>query len=333
MSKPNNLIGQTFGRLTVIDRAENDKHGHTRWLCQCECGNQKVIAGSSLKKGLTQSCGCLKKEKLNQYNLEHTQDETGKRYGRLTVLYRDTNPKHSKDGRAMWVCQCDCGNQVVVAGKLLRNGHTQSCGCLMLEKSSQTGKITGPMNGGQLFKDLTGQKFGKLTVLKRGPNLESKLATWQCQCDCGSIVTVRGSSLRNGQTTSCGCIKSKGEENIAKILTIYQINYNKEYVVSSIKQNHNYRFDFAILDNQNNIKYLIEYDGSQHFITNNSGWNTKEALEKTQERDIIKNQWCIDNNIPLIRIPYWHLQDLCVEDLLLETSKFIVGKECDEVTL
>ena len=49
-------------------------------------------------------------------------------------------------------------------------------------------------------------------------------------------------------------------------------------------------------------------------------------MKAQQERDIIKTQWCKDNNIPLIRIPYWHLKELKLEDLLLETSKFIIGE-------
>ena len=56
----------------------------------------------------------------------------------------------------------------------------------------------------------------------------------------------------------------------------------------------------------------------------NTTWNNKENFLKTQERDALKNQWCKDNNIPLIRIPYTHLQNLCLEDLQLETSKFII---------
>ena len=44
----------------------------------------------------------------------------------------------------------------------------------------------------------------------------------------------------------------------------------------------------------------------------------------TKERDAFKNEWCKENNILLIRIPYWHLKDLCIEDLKLETSKFII---------
>ena len=57
-------------------------------------------------------------------------DETGKRYGRLTVI-----EKHHQDKRREWhwLCKCDCGNQTVVSGNKLRSGHTTSCGCLQEE--------------------------------------------------------------------------------------------------------------------------------------------------------------------------------------------------------
>lgn len=47
---------------------------------------------------------------------------------------------------------------------------------------------------------------------------------------------------------------------------------------------------------------------------------------KVQEHDIFKNNWCKENNIPIIRIPYTHLKDLCIEDLLLETSNFVLAE-------
>ena len=252
MSKPNNLIGQRFGKLIVLERAENDKFGKTRWLCQCDCGNQKIINGSSLLRGLTVSCGCNKLEKLKKYNEKQVVDETGHIYGLLTVINR--NYDESKDGRAMWNCQCECGNKCVVSGKNLRSGAVSSCGCL---------------------------------------------------------------------------ISSKGELTIEKLLKNNNINFSREYLVDvrkeKIYQHHKARFDFAIFQ-QNQLSYFIEYDGEQHFTYKNynNTWNTKEALQKTQGGDQIKNQWCKENNIPLIRIPYWHLQDLCIEDLLLETSDFIV---------
>ena len=58
-------------------------------------------------------------------------DLTGQKFGRLTVLYRDTaTEKLKKDRHAMWKCQCECGNQTTAVGKDLRAGKTQSCGCL-----------------------------------------------------------------------------------------------------------------------------------------------------------------------------------------------------------
>lgn len=81
------------------------------------------------------------------------------------------------------------------------------------------------------------------------------------------------------------------------------------------------KFDFFI-----NNKYIIEYDGKQHFkyFKSVNNWNTKDNFEKTQKHDNFKNQWCKENNIPIIRIPYTHFDNLCIEDLLLETSNFIV---------
>ena len=60
MSKVIDMTGKSFGRLTVLSRAKNDKYGKAQWLCQCDCGNQKIILGKSLRNGSTQSCGCLK---------------------------------------------------------------------------------------------------------------------------------------------------------------------------------------------------------------------------------------------------------------------------------
>jgi len=74
MAKAKNLVGKKFGRLTVIERAENDKYKNACWLCQCECGNKKIIKGVNLVRGFTKSCGCLHKEKFRHvtHNLTNT---------------------------------------------------------------------------------------------------------------------------------------------------------------------------------------------------------------------------------------------------------------------
>lgn len=88
MKKPQynfiDMTGQAFGRWTVISRAENirNKSGKSRseagWLCKCECGNEKVISGKALRAGLSQSCGCLHKER----NIEAHHKLTGENHWR-----------------------------------------------------------------------------------------------------------------------------------------------------------------------------------------------------------------------------------------------------------
>ncbi|MGC7872605.1 hypothetical protein ACPUYX_13880 [Desulfosporosinus sp. SYSU MS00001] len=56
------------------------------------------------------------------------------------------------------------------------------------------------------FVDITGHKFGRLTVRVRAPNDIHNKAMWQCECDCGEVVIVCGTSLRTGKTSSCGCL-------------------------------------------------------------------------------------------------------------------------------
>ena len=62
------LTGQKFGRLTVIRKAENPSEAHIKWLCECECGNFITTRGTSLRSGITKSCGCLVGDKIREWN-------------------------------------------------------------------------------------------------------------------------------------------------------------------------------------------------------------------------------------------------------------------------
>lgn len=66
------LTGQRFGRLSVVKRTENNIHGHVRWLCKCDCGNEKIVLTSTLRrKSGTKSCGCLLRELTTERNATH----------------------------------------------------------------------------------------------------------------------------------------------------------------------------------------------------------------------------------------------------------------------
>lgn len=226
----------------------------------------------------------------------------------LEVIYL-TIPGPSRILR--YVCKCSCGKYCIVSSTNLINKKTKSCGHLR----------------GQQKEDLTNKKFGKLTASK---SIEkNNRIYWECQCECGGTTIVKASHLKGGKIQSCGCLKSIGEEKISQILSENNISFIKQYNNLNCvfpSSQHLAIFDFYIP--YNNSFYLIEYDGIQHYIARiDGGWNNQENLLKTKKRDEYKNQWCKENNIPLIRIPYTHLKDLCLKDLLLETSNFIINKE------
>ena len=80
MAAPQELIGQVFGRLTVLAREPNDRFGKTRWRCQCTCGKETVTRANTLLKGETRSCGCLHVETARVNNRTHGQRRT-REYG------------------------------------------------------------------------------------------------------------------------------------------------------------------------------------------------------------------------------------------------------------
>ena len=124
------LTGMRFGAWTVIRRDESGYH--TRWICRCDCGTEKSILSTELRRGATKSCGCMKGRNISQSRIR---DVTGMRFGRLIAVERDPNPHR---GGSRWLCRCDCGNEVYVTIGHLTSGHTQSCGCYQRERTSES---------------------------------------------------------------------------------------------------------------------------------------------------------------------------------------------------
>jgi len=116
-------------------------------------------------------------------------DLTGERFGRLIVI-KDSG-KRDKAANVIWTCKCDCGRTINTSARKLKTGDAKSCGCLYDE-------IRRP--------DLTGQKFGRLTVINKAKQAESGNVCWVCKCDCGQTTMVRTNKLISGHTLSCGCL-------------------------------------------------------------------------------------------------------------------------------
>ena len=224
-------------------------------------------------------------------------DLVGCRFDTFEVLARAEN---TSDRHAQWLCRCDCGREIIITGKALRAG-VKSCIC-------QNHK----------FINELGNKYEKLLVIDEGPIEKYGAKTWLCKCDCGGLIYVKGSNLRNGGTTSCGCVKSLGEERIATQLQELKIPFIRNYKIEI--NNSLYFFDFFVEN-----KYFIEFDGEQHFKYSSSGWNNYDNFINNRKRDEIKNNYCFKRSIPLIRIPY--NREYTDSDLILATSRFVLTEE------
>lgn len=312
------IIGQKFDKLTVLEASnERDTNGAILYKCQCDCGNIVYRRRQQLKDGHYSSCGCdinyKRREKLKKQLI-------GKQIDDLLVL--SLNENNFLYGEYTWNCQCKCGNIVIKHTDVLLNDYEHYHSCNDCARKYHRVPI--------------GTKIGYLELKDYIEDENNILIGYQCYCHkCNQSIKLDTISYRNrirrGQElATCGCdrIQSYGELKIQNLLNINNISYihDKAYFkdLIDIKQNIGLcRFDFIIF--QNNLPlYIIEYDGEQHFSFRNSGWNTEEEYYNTIKRDNFKNEYCLKNNIPLIRIPYTHLNDLCIEDLLLETSKFII---------
>lgn len=149
------------------------------------------------------------------------------------------------------------------------------------------------------FKDdLIGKTFGKWTVLSKA----EKTNYWHCKCQCGTERDVFRGNLTQGMSKSCGCEKSWGENQIAFLLKRYGIIFIQEYSFKDlITDKMGYpRFDFAIFHN-NQLYCLIEYDGRQHFSFEDNWNGTEEDFKRLCYIDNLKNNYCKEHNLKLIR--------------------------------
>lgn len=153
----------------------------------------------------------------------------GTKVGRWTVL-REVR----KGGRLYYECRCECGTVKEVYHRSLKEGSSQSCGCLRRELTQDRAM------------DLTGQRFGKLRVIRRDETRKvGGNYFWICECDCGNQKSIRGTSLtRKNGTRSCGCDQKKiASETGGKTLA--------GNAREQIERNMMYRTNFQVIENQN----------------------------------------------------------------------------------
>lgn len=247
-----NLVGKKFYRLTVLSLAEKDNCGRERWNCLCDCGLTRLVTTYNLIKGFSKSCGCICRENL-----------IGKKFGRLIVI---SGPHRISKHKVVWGCLCECSKIIKISRAALNNGNTKSCGCTPCQ-------------------DLTGLKFGKLTVLKKIDEKDKRNnCSWLCSCDCGKTKVTGTYLLTSGGVASCGCAKylyQDREEACRRDLY-------KNYKGGSKERNHTFNLSFLEFSEliQKNCAYcgiepsktfkIIKYNGIDR-IDNNKGYSVENC--------------------------------------------------------
>ncbi|MGH7974989.1 MAG: hypothetical protein ACREBR_05660 [bacterium] len=136
------------------------------------------------------------------------------KFGKLTIIDEEFFKTVTKGMHVKIKVKCDCGTIKFVQNTDLVWRKVSSCGCLTHQHSSN-------------FIDLTNKKFTGLFVTKLD-HVENKIVYWLCKCDCGTTVIVQGSSLKNGNTKSCGCLKNN---LIAKSKITHGLSRTKFYKI------------------------------------------------------------------------------------------------------
>lgn len=285
--------GMKFNHWTVIKYDHTNEHRIKYFLCECDvCGKQYPVRGTSLINGTSKACS---KQCANSL--------IGQQFGEWSVLKVDkSNPRN-------YICKCSCGTVKSVFSGSLKNGMSKSCGCKKIQLTKERNKENAASH--------IGEKYGKLTIMDYF--LKDKDYWYKCKCDCGNEVEVLGKRLFSGTTTSCGCINSKANELMDKILRKQNIPFKREHKLDGCYDKRPLPFDFALFNNQDELIGLIELNGSLHYSTSGTGWDTPERLIRQQKHDYIKRLYCENNHIPFLVIPYQYFNEL---EKFLITSDF-----------
>lgn len=253
----------------------------------------------------------------------------GEKRNRLTLCDRGPTPPSKK---TKVICKCECGKYIYINLQDFMSGKVQSCGCLKKEKLSEN-------NNGFSAKDysLPENNINPFYEYISPSKIKwewSHQIVWNIRCrKCKKeylgipteLVTL---GKRGMNPCECWRKESIGIKTIKHLLNSNKISFEQEktFLNCVSPKGRPYKFDFFLPD----YNILIEYDGEQHFEPRfePSLERAEEKLLLQQEYDKIKNEWCKNNNILLIRISYKEIEKIKINDLLLD-SKYIIGGNND----
>lgn len=281
-------------KINVVGEYVN--YGHKIKVEFLNCGHTRYMTPSKLLQG--QGCG-----HPNCLNKTISKNKINKRRKTIHKEFKDKGYKLLSEFNGVKemveVLNNNCGHMYKAnAGNILNGSGCPICHGIKDDK---------------LFKEEIKTKYGnEYTILGEYKNGLTGIKTRHNQC--GHIWKPTPKTLLRERICP-NCNKSKGEYYIQNFLEKHNIKYKREYMFDDCRNINPLPFDFAI-KTDNKLK-LIEFDGSQHFGESNY-WGNKRTFKDIQRNDKIKNNYCKENNIPLLRIPYWWLRNDRAKRELLE---------------
>ncbi|PZT57471.1 hypothetical protein [Paenibacillus silvae] len=224
------VVGKLFGRWLVVKKLKMNNRNYYKCECQCDSKTIKNMRLDSLKSNKNLDCGCLNKEDCSLVN---------RIFGHWKVLELAAPKKNTHLKQWKCICTLCCKKVKNIPETYLLRGVTNSCGCNKNENK---------------LKDLSGKRFGFLTVIKR-IGLSGHTPTWLCVCDCGGdrIVPRNDLKRRDGrEITHCGC---KNMESVNGFIIC------EDYVVGNTTRGWEFYFDINDLEEVEKYSWCMDDKG------------------------------------------------------------------------
>ena len=164
--------------------------------------------------------------------------------------------------------------------------------------------------------------FGYKLISKEYKTCHDKL---EIECQLGHLYKATFTNFKNHNKRCPICNQSTGEIKIEKVLKALDIKFVNQFKFKNCKDNRPLPFDFYLTD----YNICIEYDGIQHYKAFDF-FGGKKRLEEYKRHDKIKNKFCMQNNIVILRIPYWdfdNIENILKENLIVNLKETSTTKK------
>jgi hypothetical protein len=276
--------------------SDNYKNNTTLLTIRCLHGHEFNIRYCDLKRNHIQCPICRKEQIAKDYAFTYEEVKTyieSQGYVLLSTEY--------KNNTIPLLVKCPNGHIYYVKYSNFRDG--KRCRICSMKEAGYKKRLTFE----QVKKYIESFEGYKLL------STEYKIASSKLLIKCpeNHIFECSFNKFRDGQRCPI-CKESKGEQRVREYLANNNIPFKRQYIFEDCRNIEPLRFDFAVFDSEKNLVKLIEYDGEFHYLPIES----KSKLRYQQKLDSIKNNYCQNNNIILLRIPYWDFDN--IENILLK---------------